>query len=465
MVHASLRRIILTLICLAGCGLAQSLSTDQTSAIDRIAERVLNATGVPSAVVGIVKDGKIVFTKGYGNARLDPPVPASPHMRYSIGSISKQFTAAAILLLQEQKKLSLDDPVSKYFPDLTRASEVTIRELLSHTSGYQDYYPEDYVPQFMVASTTAQHIMDTWAKKPLDFDPGTRWQYSNTNYVIAGAIVEKITGRPLMDLLKQKVFDPLGMKTVIDTDQGALTANDAIGYFRYAAGPPHPETKEGKGWLSAAGELSMTVDDLLRWDISLMDQSILKPESYRLFETDTHLKNGLSTRYGLGVDVLSFDNHRELEHGGEVTGFTANNLVLPDDRIAIAVLTNQMASGASGVIARQILNTLLAASSQEDDAATAVARRIFEGLQKGTIDRSLFTETANQFFSETALKDYRESLGSLGTPRNFSARNKGLRGGMVFRSYAVEFPQRVFNVTTYQEPDGKLEQYLVLPRE
>lgn len=465
MMSASLRRIVLVLVCLGGCGLAQSLPADQAAAIDTITNKVLSDTGVPSAVVGIVKDGKIVFTKGYGNARLNPDVPANPQMRYSIGSISKQFTAAAILLLQEQGKLSLDEPVSKYFPGLTRASEVTIRQLLSHTSGYQDYYPQDYVPRFMVTSTTAQHIMDTWAKKPLDFDPGTRWQYSNTNYVIAGAIVEKITGHPLFDLLKQKIFDPLGMKTVIDTDQNSLAPTDAVGYFRYASSPPHPETKEGKGWLSAAGELSMKVEDLLRWNISLMNQSILKPESYREMETDVRLKDGIGTRYGLGLTVSIYDTHRVLQHGGEVTGFTATSMVLPEDRMAIAVLTNQMASGASGVIARQILSRLFAVSTQEDEAAITKARQIFEGLQKGTMDRSLFTESANQFFSDAALNDYRSSLAPLGAPRSFTAGGKSLRGGMVFRSFNVQFPERSFVITTYEQPDGKLEQYLVVPRE
>jgi len=460
-----LRLFTLVLLGLSCSGLCQSLPAEQVAAIDKIANKVLNDTGVPSAVVGIAKDGKIVFSKGYGSGRLDPAVAANPQMRYSIGSISKQFTAAAVLLLQEQKKLSLDDPVSKYFPSLTRANEVTIRELLSHTSGYPDYYPQDYVPRFMVAATTAQEIMDRWAKGPLDFDPGTRWQYSNTNYVIAGAIVEKITGKPLFDLLKQKIFDPLGMKSVIDSDQNSLGSGDAVGYFRYASGPAHPETKEGKGWLSSIGELSMTVDDLLKWDISVTQQSILKPESYRLMETDVLLKDGTATGYGLGLDVHNSDGHRILEHGGEVTGFTATNMVLPDEGMAVAVLTNLMAGRASGPIARQITSILFVERARQNETATETARHIFEGLQKGTIDRSRFTDDANQFFSESALTEYRRSLGPLGSPEDFSFKSRSLRGGMVFRSYTVQFQQRSFVVTTFEQPDGKLEQYLVVPRE
>ncbi len=168
--------------------------------------------------MAVVIGGKTAYLQAYGDARLEPKLAATPEMQYSVGSISKQFTAAAILLLQEQGKLSLDDHVSKYVPGLTRGNEVTIRQLLSHTSGYQDYWPQDYVMQTMLQPTTAQQILDRWAKIPLDFDPGTKWQYSNTNYVIAGLIVEKVAGMPLLELLHQRVFDPLGMKSIANVD-------------------------------------------------------------------------------------------------------------------------------------------------------------------------------------------------------------------------------------------------------
>src|SRR5256886_9492739 len=226
---------------------------DLTDKIDKVATDPLGRTGVPSASIAIVKDGQIAYVKAYGDARLEPRTPASTSMRYSIGSISKQFTAAAILLLQEHGKLSLDDKVAKYIPDLTRANEVTVRQLLSHTSGYQDYWPQDYVMKPMLEPTTAQKIMDTWAKKPLDFEPGTKWQYSNTNYVIAGAIVEKVARMPLLQFLQQKVFTPLGMTSVLNIDQEKLTESDPTGYLRFALGPLRPSPKEGKGWLFAAG--------------------------------------------------------------------------------------------------------------------------------------------------------------------------------------------------------------------
>ena len=233
--------------------------------IDKVAHDALAKTGVPSASVAIVKDGQIAYLHAYGNARFDPETPAKPEMRYSIGSVSKQFTAAAILLLQEQGKLSLDDKVSKFIPGLTRADEVTIRQLLSHTSGYQDYWPQDYVMPMMLQPVDARKILDTWARKPLDFDPGTKWQYSNTNYVIAGLIVQKVSGEPLLQFLQQHIFAPLNMKSVADTDKAKLGDTDPTGYMRYALGPRRPAPKEGSGWLFAAGELAMPAEDLAKW--------------------------------------------------------------------------------------------------------------------------------------------------------------------------------------------------------
>src|SRR2546421_5258544 len=250
------------------------LPRDVIEKIDKLATDTLARTGVPSASIAVAKDGQIAYVKTYGDAKLAPKTPATSQMRYSIGSISKQFTAAAILLLQEQGKLSLDDKVGKYLPNLTRANEVTIRQLLSHTSGYQDYWPQDYVMPGMLLPTTAQKIMDMWARKPLDFEPGTKWQYSNTNYVIAGAIVEKVARMPLLQFLQQKVFTPLGMTSVLNIDQEKLTESDPVGYLRYALGPSRVAPKEGKGWLFAAGELAMTAQDLAKWDISIIGSEI-----------------------------------------------------------------------------------------------------------------------------------------------------------------------------------------------
>jgi CubicO group peptidase (beta-lactamase class C family) len=430
--------------------------------IDRIAAQVLEQTGVPSASLAVVQHGKLAYTHAYGKARLDPATPATPEMRYSIGSISKQFTAAAILLLQEDGKLKLDDAVGKYVPGLTRGNEVTIRQILSHTSGYQDYWPEDYVMTPMLQAESAQQILDTWGKKALDFEPGTQWQYSNTNYVIAGRIVEAVTGAPLMDMLTQRIFRPLGMKSVWNSDETKLTQADAAAYYRHALGPLRLAPKEGRGWMFAAGELAMTAHDLALWDESLIAQSILKPESYKQMFTEVKLKDGKGTQYGLGVGVRDLNGHRAIVHSGEVSGFVSDNNVLVDDGVAVAVLTNQDAVSAATSIVHLAV-PVVAGNPPTDAEKQAIA--IYHGLQQGRIDRSLLAPNLTDYFTAEAVADFASSLAPLGEPLTFKQTAEELRGGMTFRSFQIVYPGQHLRLTTYTYPDGKLEQYLIAPAE
>jgi D-alanyl-D-alanine carboxypeptidase len=470
-VNARFVQLALALVCLialpAGAAAQDTLSADLRASIDKAAAEVLETTGAPSASIAVVRDGTIAYVHAYGLARIEPATAATPEMRYSIGSISKQFTAAAILLLAEDRKLSLDDKVAKWLPDLTRASEVTIRQLLSMTSGYQDFWPQDYVMPPMMLPTTAQQIMNRWARIPLDFEPGAKWQYSNTNYVIAGAIVERVSGMPLVELLQKRVFERLGMKSVVNTDDAALGPGDPMRYLRYAIGPPRQAPKEGKGWMFAAGELALTARDLALWDISTIDQTILKAASYQTMQTNTLLKNGTATGYGLGVQVGVSGGRRLVSHTGEVSGFTAANQIYPDDRAAVVVFTNLDASGASSQLAGRIATLLFRATSPDNAAAAALAqaKTIFDGLQRGRIDRALFTSNANAYFSDAALADFASGLGPLGPPQEFEQANQSLRGGMVARSFRIKSGGKTLRLTTFTMPDGKLEQYQIEPTE
>lgn len=454
------------LLLVASFARAQTPSTpspELRGKIDTAVRQALSATGVPSASVAVVQDGRIAYLQAYGDAHLEPRMPAKPEMRYSIGSISKQFAATAILMLAEQGKLSLDDPVARFLPDLTRAKEITIRQVLSHTAGYQDYWPQDYVPPFMLQTVSADQILQRWACKPLDFEPGTDHQYSNTGYVIAGLIVERASGQPLVEFLRQHIFTPLGMKSVMNTDQERLNDTDAAGYMRYGLGPLRIAPKEGKGWLFAAGELAMTAEDLAKWDISLINQTLLKPASYHEMESAIVLKNGIASDYGLGVSVLRISSHREVAHSGGVSGFTSWNVVLPDDRVAVVVLTNEDGSDAAGGIARKIKSLLFPqedATKQEQQA-----RRIFEGLQHGRIDRALFSDNANAYFSAAALNDMEVGLKPLGPPKSFSQKAHNERGGMTFRRFDVSFHRKNLVVLQRTLPDGKIEQYQVVVAE
>jgi CubicO group peptidase (beta-lactamase class C family) len=439
------------------------LPASQQAQVDQAVEKVLVRTGVVGASIAIVKDGKLAYAHAYGFARLEDKVPATPEMRYKIGSNSKQLTATAILLLADEGKLSLADPVARFFPDLTRANEITIRQLLSHTSGYEDYYALDYVAPYMVLPTTADAIMATWAKKALNFDPGTKWQYSNTNYVIAGAIIEKITGRPLIDFLRLRIFEKLGMKSPIDVDGQSWSLADPTGYTRFALGPPRVAIPEGPKWIFAAGELAMTPSDMARWDISLMNGTILKPHLLRELTAEVHLKNGAATGYALGLGIANDRGRRIWRHGGGTSGFVSANTTYPDDRMAITVFTNQDDPAASQ-IAHDLQNLLLAPPPDPNSAnSLELIKTVYGQLANGQLDRTLLTSDANSYFTPLALADYAASLKPLGDPVSIEETSATERGGMSYRYYRVKTSSKELTLSCFITPQGKLDQFLVFP--
>jgi CubicO group peptidase (beta-lactamase class C family) len=458
------RSILLMAITLSVPGFVEAqLPTSTSSGIDAAVGKALADSGTPSASIAVVKDGKIAYVKAYGNARLEPTTPARPEMRYSIGSVSKQFMAGAILLLVQEGKLSLDDRVARFFPSLTRANDITIRQLLSHTSGYQDYYPLDYVAPFMQQPVTADGILDRWARKPLDFEPGTQWQYSNTNYAVAGRILEQVTGMPLMSFLQSRIFGPLGMQSPIDLGQQLLSDSDAAGYTRFGLGPVRPARSEARGWLFAAGELAMTARDLALWDQALLEGKLLKPASLNEMITTVRLKNGAPTNYALGLGVSNAAGHPKLEHGGAVSGFVSDNAVWLEQGAAVVVFTNLDGSSAAHSIANQIAPLLLS-EKQDPQAAQQLeqARRVFSDLQEGKIDRSLLTPDADAYFTPQVLADASTSLKLLGAPQGFEQTFVGLRGGMMTRHFRIRFSSgKSLDLTTFSTPEGKLAQYLI----
>jgi D-alanyl-D-alanine carboxypeptidase len=444
---------------------AQLASGTETQ-VAEIANAVLRATGVPSASIGIVSNGH-VYARAFGLAQVTPPVAAMAEMAYPVGSISKQFTAAAILLLQQQGRLSIDDPVAKYFPKLTRANEITLRNLLTMTSGYQDFAPQDYSIPAWYAARKPQETVEQWAGKPLDFEPGTQWQYSNTNYVLLGLIVEKVSGEPFDKFLRENVLDAAHLTGVFNayTQRGSLKAT---GYISYALQPPRILPLEAPGWYFAAAELAMPVRTLIDWDRTLIDRSLLSETSYRQMDTAFVTKDGRNTGYGLGVKVRTENGHLRLEHGGEVGGYVAENIVYPNDGIAIAVLTNQVASGAAAQIGEELAAMLLPAAAEQKskDTTAEVLPHVLSGLAKGQVDRRMFTADCNAYFSPEAIIDFEATLSPLGAVRSVYRTESAQRGGMQFAAYRVVFGEgTTLLLDTYTLPDGKLEQLLIISKE
>jgi CubicO group peptidase (beta-lactamase class C family) len=422
-------------------------------------QAAVGESGVPSASVAVVLDGRLAYAKAVGNAALSPRRAADVGTRYAIGSISKQFTAAALLLLQEEGRLSLDDQVAKYFPELTRAGDISLRQLLSHTSGYEDYAPQDYIIPAWLKPVTPRQILDGWARKPLNFEPGEQWQYSNTNYVLAASIFEKVSGRPLMAFLKERIFAPLDMRSV-----GSIASagpDDALAYTRYALGPPRPAKREAPGWYFGAGELSMTPSDLARWDIAFLQKKILSEKSYEEFTREVRLSGGGATRYALGLMLRDAAGAPAITHGGEVSGFLASNTVIPSRNGAVIVVSNQDCVNLVSPLSQRIIDLVFGPAPAAENPAAAEVRKILEGLRQGRIDRSLFTDNANSYFSKLALRDAKASLGRLGALVSVTAGSESQRGGMTYRTYKAQFEKKTLNVSVYVTSAGKYEQFLL----
>ncbi len=436
---------------------ASSLTTRQTRAIDDGVREWLARTGAPSVSIAVVQDSRLAYARAYGRSRLDPPRAATIRTRYAIDSVSKAFTAAAVLLLQQDGRLRLDDPVSRYFPRLSGAGAVTIRQLLNHTAGTRDYWPQDYVPVEMTRPTTLDALLKEWAGRPLDFLPGTDWQYSNTGFVVAGAIVQAVSGRPLTAFLQDRIFGPLHMRRVTEDDTAPLPPSDAEAITRYALGPLRPAAKEAAGWLFGASELAMDPSTLALWDISLMDRSLLAPSSYDELTRPAILRNGVNTHYGLGLELSDADGRREWSHDGAGSGFLAANAVWPDDRVAVVALTNNDWASPAAVVDRIAFVVL------KPDAAEARARAVLAGLERGTVDRSLFTANGNAYLSAAVLADGKRGLAGLGPTRSFRLDRESTRGGMQTRTWTVITAHRTLRVVERAYPDGPIEQFMVMP--
>jgi CubicO group peptidase (beta-lactamase class C family) len=445
---------------------AQPLTQAQVAQVDVLVTKTLANTGVPSAEIAIVRDGRMVLTKAYGKA--NEGLPARADLPYQIASNSKQFTAMALILLRDEGKLSLDDPVSKFLPGISGGDRITIRQLLSHTSGLQDFWPQDYLFAEMTKPTAPQGIVDKWAKKPLDFQPGARWQYSNTGYVVAGMIAEKVSGEPLLAYLNRKIFAPLDMHPV-DQDDTNTPAFPA-GYHRYALGPVRIAQPPARGWLYAAGELSMTAEDLAKWDIARMNRAIIPERDWVEQETPVLRSDGRSNGYGLGVFNHYQRDRHVIDHGGEAVGFLTQNTVYPDTKDAIIVFTNADFSGATDTltegIEKIVLNSPEPALANETDRLADV-RAIYAALAGGKVDRSKFTANLNDYFNATTLGDYRSSLAPLGKPTSITInRSPRLRGGFVNRNYTIHYAGgKELTLITYAEPGakGRWEQFMIMP--
>ena len=296
----------------------------------------------------VVRDGKTVLDKGYGFADLEWNIPNTPATKFRLGSLTKQFTAASIMLLEERGKLKIEDPVRKYLPELPEGwDKITIFNLLTHSSGVFNYTARPDFKEFDRRRMTPGQIVDLVRDKPLDFQPGEKMSYSNTGYVVLGMVIEKVSGQPYAQFLQANIFTPLGMKDTGYEDQATILPMRARGYQRTKGGALANADFIDMSTPFSAGALVSTTHDLLTWENALFTGKVVSQDSF--VKMTTPFKND----YGFGLVMRKADGHRQVWHNGGIDGFNTDMRTYPDDHLTIIVLDN-IATGASGDIANKL---------------------------------------------------------------------------------------------------------------
>ncbi|MHB1857048.1 MAG: serine hydrolase [Acidobacteriaceae bacterium] len=322
-------RIAFVCLCLSGVVEAQ----DPTPRMQQIIQSYVASKTFMGTVL-VSKDGKLLINQGYGFADLEWNVPNVPEAKFRLGSVTKQFTAASILLLQERGKLKIEDPVSKYVPDSPATwKNITIFNLLTHTSGipnftsFPDYGPTEW------KDTTPTELLARFRDKPLDFEPGTKFRYSNSGYIVLGYILEKVSGQTYADFLQKNIFVPLGMVDTGVDNNAVILPKRAQGYSPFDKGIRHA------GYTSmtipfSAGAIYSTTGDLLKWEQGLFGGKVLTPAS--LAKMTTPFKDN----YGFGLMIRTENGHKTINHGGGIEGFNTSLAYYPEDKLVVIVLGN-----------------------------------------------------------------------------------------------------------------------------
>jgi CubicO group peptidase (beta-lactamase class C family) len=336
----------LTILVLSFTPFLHGIPPDDLSAqVDRAVEAERKAQQIPGVAIAICREGKIIKAAGYGLANVELDVPVTPETIFQTGSVGKQFTSMAVMMLVEEGKIGLDQKIVKYIPESPAAwKEVTIRQLLTHTSGIADYGGEEDTMNKGVINFrkdyTEEQLVQAFAKMPMDFAPGEKWKYSNTGYVLLGIIIHRVTGEFYGDFLQERIFKPLGMTSTRIISEADIVPHRSSGY-RLVKG-----MLKNQEWVSptlnttADGALYTNVLDLAKWDAALDKGLLVKPSSYDLMWTSAKLNNGKKATYGFGWALGEIGGKRAVSHDGAWQGFTMSINRFLDDRFTVIVMTN-----------------------------------------------------------------------------------------------------------------------------
>jgi CubicO group peptidase (beta-lactamase class C family) len=418
--------------------------------------------------VAIVKNGEVMSAKGYGEANVEHHVPVSAETVFESGSVGKQFTSAAVMLLVQDGKIALTDSITKYFPNAPATWKgITVRHLLTHTSGIPDYttdamdyrrdYSEDQLEQMAFGLTP-------------EFPPGSRWNYSNTGYILLGIIVHKASGQFYGDVLRDRVFGPLGMKTARVISEADIVANRAAGYVLAKGEIKNQEWVAPKLNTTADGSLYLSLEDYLAWDRGLREKKVLTPASWATIFTPVTLTSGNRYPYGFGWSIDTVAGQPRLHHGGAWQGFqTYISRYLGDD-MTIVVLSNLGASqpgvivdGIAAVLDPALKPKPLQPIEDREPKVRAQVEAILAATRDGKLSPNDFAYVRAGFFPGAA-KAYQQALAGVGKPDSLTLLERTVLGDDRIYVYDVRFGAKAFRVRLGLAPDDKVSAFALRPR-
>jgi D-alanyl-D-alanine carboxypeptidase len=437
----------------------ESTSLDATE-LDRVISQYVEDQALVGLSVGVMHEGRLVLVKGYGTSSLETHAPVTPETMFAIGSVTKQFTCAAVMLAAEDGKLSLRDRVAKYDPSLRRAEDISLLQLGQHVSGYADYYPLDFVDRVIVQPRSAEQITRDYARRPLDFEPGTKWSYSNTGFLILEEAVARASGESFSTFLSNRIF----MRLHLDHTGYELAMNDpraARGYTSFGMGAPERATPEGRGWLGGAGAIWSTPSDLLAWDSALMNGVLLSKASLRAMTTPARLPDGRSTAYGCGLNVKEDGPAKVFSHNGAVSGFRASNTFIPANQSAVVLMANRDFASLTplreAILAKLMpKDTMPAIAGPSADEAV---RAFLQQLRDRKVDRSKLGEEFRFYLTDAKIADSSRAL-ARNAPSDFEPAVLSERGGMEVSRTKFKLGDVTMQALMYRTPDGTIQQFL-----
>ena len=437
-------------------------TSSPTSSIDDFVKAEMARQGIPGVAIGIVDKGRVT-TKGYGLANVELDVPVTDRTIFQSGSMGKMFTATAVMLQVEDGKLSLSDPITKFFPDAPAAwQKITVRNLLNHTSGIPDYttssfdYRKDY---------TEDELAHLAFQQKLEFPPGSRWNYSNTGYALLGFIIHKVSGQFYGDVLATRVFAPLGMTTARIISEEDIVPNRAAGYRHENRQLKNQEWVAPKLNTTADGSLYWSVRDLVAWDTAVEQRKILKPESWREILTPAKLASGKAYPYGMGWFLEQRGGKPLEQHGGSWQGFKTQLSRFIGDSLDVIVLANAaeanpgtIADGIAAIIHPDLATPPLVPIEDKEFQVTARISRLLDTIRGGKLSPDEFAYVRAGFFPDAA-RAYQQLLSTLGTQQRMVLVERKELGDDRVYTYEVTFPGGKRWVRVALAPDDRVSAF------